>query len=90
MTPSEISIVSAEPPSGATKVEGGWIALEVIGPLDFSLTGILASLTVPLAQAGVPVFATSTFDTDYLLVKAVDLESANRALKAAGHERVSH
>jgi hypothetical protein len=88
VTRREISIVCHQPPPGATQVEAGWIALEVIGPLPFSLTGVLASLTVPLAEAGVPVFAISTFDTDYLLIKAADLDSANRALLAAGHESV--
>ena len=86
VTSHETSIVCQQPPPGATQVEAGWIALEVIGPLPFSLTGVLASLTVPLAEAGVPVFAISTFDTDYLLIKAADLDSANRALIAAGHE----
>ena len=54
------------------------------GPLDFALTGILARLTAPLAAAGVPVFALSTFDTDYLLVREADVEAAVEALEGAG------
>ena len=87
-TSQEISIVCQQPPPGATQVEAGWIALEVIGPLPFSLTGVLASFAVSLAGAGVPVFVISTFETDYVLIKAAHLDSANRALLAAGHVRV--
>lgn len=65
--------------------EGPWQALEVQGPLDFSLVGILASLTGTLAQAGISVFAFSTYDTDYLLVKVEGMAAACRALRAAGH-----
>lgn len=65
------------------KAERGWCALKVEGPLDFALTGILHSLSGPLAAAKVSVFAVSTFDTDYLLVK--DLVAAIEALRSAGH-----
>jgi hypothetical protein len=58
------------------------------GPLDFSLTGILASLTTSLAEVGISIFAISTFDTDYLLVKADNLERAVLKLKEAGHHVV--
>jgi hypothetical protein len=66
--------------------EPGWRMLKVAGPLDFSLTGVLASLAVPLAEAGVSIFALSTFDTDYLLVRESQLETALCALTARGHE----
>jgi hypothetical protein len=56
-----------------------------VGPLDFSLIGILAALTGTLAQANVSVFSLSTFDTDYLLVRERELECALKALEAAGH-----
>ncbi len=85
-TPDELSIVCAErfvPPG--VPCERGWSCLGVAGPLDFSLVGILASLSASLAQAGVSLFAVSTFDTDYLLVKTRDLEKALAALSAAGH-----
>lgn len=71
-------------PEGVRK-QGGWRCLEVGGPLPFELTGVLASLASPLAAAGVPIFAVSTFDTDYLLVPGEKLEAALAALGAAGH-----
>jgi hypothetical protein len=58
----------------------------VAGPLQFSLTGVLAALAVPLAEREVSIFALSTFDTDYLLVKSDQLETAAAALREAGHE----
>jgi hypothetical protein len=86
-TADELSIVCAERqiPEGMHR-EGGWQALKVEGPLDFSLTGILASLTAPLAQGTIAVFAISTYDTDYLLVKQADLEQAVRVLSLHGHQ----
>lgn len=82
----ELSIVCAEDaaPEGA-RVEADWRALEVSGPLDFSMVGVMASLTAPLAEVEVSVFVISTFDTDYLLVHAAALERAVQALRVAGH-----
>lgn len=68
--------------------ERGWRCLKVHGPLDFDQTGILLSLAEPLAKAGISIFAVSTYDTDYLLVKGRDLPGAIEALRLAGH-RVS-
>jgi len=68
------------------KNEKGWRALMVRGPLDFSLVGILAALAAALAAAGIPIFALSTFDTDYLLVKEPDLFRAVEVLTASGYE----
>ena len=65
--------------------EGGWRALKVEGPLDFALVGVLVSIASPLASAGVSMFAISTFDTDYLLVKATDLARTIEALGQKGH-----
>jgi uncharacterized protein len=85
-TPSELSVVCAEAGVPADEVaERGWRALEVAGPLSFELTGVLASLSAPLAGARVSVFAIATYDTDYVLVKELDLERAAAALDAAGH-----
>lgn len=67
------------------RVQGPFRALEVEGPLDFSLTGVLASLLVPLADAEVSVFTLSTFDTDWILVPADSADLAAEALTAAGH-----
>ena len=65
--------------------ETGWRCLRVAGSMPFTLVGVLASLTTPVANAGVGVFAFSTFDTDYLLVKESDLLKAVAALRSAGH-----
>lgn len=86
-TDKEVSVVSTEAsaPAGA-RTEPGWRAFEVAGPLAFSMTGVLASLTTPLAEAGISLFAHSTFDTDYVLVRAGDVARATAALVAHGHE----
>jgi hypothetical protein len=70
---------------GAARVEDGWRALRIEGPLDFGLVGILAAASGLLAEAGVSIFAISTFDTDYILVKEARLEDAVTALRAGGH-----
>ena len=67
------------------RVERGWVALQLEGPFPFSMTGVLASFLQPLAEAKIPIFAISTFDTDYVLVKREDLERAQKALATAGH-----
>jgi hypothetical protein len=86
-TSAELSIVC--PSEGAPQVEasqGGWRLLTVRGPLEFTLTGIMAALSGELAAAGVSLFAMSTYDTDHLLVKGSDLGRAVLALRTAGHE----
>ena len=70
--------------SGA-RVERGWAAFEVAGPMAFELTGVLAGIAAPLASAGVPVFALATYDTDVVLVPGARLDDAVAALRAAGH-----
>jgi hypothetical protein len=86
-TRDEFSIVCADEQIPANiKAERDWRVLKVAGPLDFSLVGVLASLVGPLADAGVSIFALSTYDTDYILVKKSDLESACQALEHAGHK----
>ena len=85
-TAEELSVVcpAANAPAGVRQ-EGPWRALRVAGPLDFTWVGILAALSACLAASGVSLFAISTFDTDYLLVKAEDLPAALSALTGAGH-----
>jgi hypothetical protein len=85
-TSGETTLVclEAEIPEGLP-AESGWRALEVSGPLAFELTGILASIAVPLAQAGVSIFALSTYSTDIVLIKETALPQASSALQAAGH-----
>jgi hypothetical protein len=85
-TGEELSVVClADAVPRDVAAERGWRAIRVAGTLDFSLTGVLASLTAPLAQAQVSIFALSTHDTDYVLVKAEALDRAVEALIAAGH-----
>ena len=85
-TAEELSVVApqAQVPEGI-KRDPGWRGLKVEGPLDLSATGVLASLTGPLAEGGISVFAVSTYDTDYLLVKARQLEKAVKVLTGKGH-----
>ncbi len=82
----ETSIVCAENlVPDAVQANPGWRALMVVGPLDFSLTGILAMLAQPLAGAQISIFAISTFDTDYVLVKESTLDAAIQMLSESGH-----
>ncbi len=67
------------------KSEMGWRCLRIEGPLDFGLTGILLKIAEPLAQAGIPILAISTYDTDYVLVKDAALPDAARVLTKHGH-----
>ena len=85
-TPDELSIVCLEAnvPAGVT-CERGWRVLKCEGPLDYALTGIVASLADPLADAGVPIFPIATHDTDYILIKEPHLETAIHALTSYGH-----
>ena len=81
-TAEELSIVCTENTvSNCTKVQKGMRAFKIVGPLSFSLTGVLASLINPLSEQGISVFAISTYDTDYLLVQEEDLLSAIAVLQ---------
>jgi len=87
-TDAEVSVVCSEdeaPVGEHVRVEPDWRALEVAGPLDFSMVGVMAELTAPLADVDVSVFVVSTYDTDYVLVHAAALERAIEALRSAGH-----
>ncbi|HWI74125.1 MAG TPA: ACT domain-containing protein [Baekduia sp.] len=64
----------------------GWRILEVLGPLDLAMTGVLASLATPLASAGIPIFPIATHDTDWILVPGAQLDTALTALRGAGHD----
>lgn len=90
-TPDELSIVcpSALIPAdfttaSNTRTEPNWRAIGVLGPLAFSMVGVIASLTTPLAHAGISVFVVSTFDTDYVLVKGERLMHAVESLRQCG------
>ena len=86
-TAEELSVVApqAQVPEGV-KRDAGWRCLKVEGPLDLSATGVLASLTGPLAEEGISVFAVSTYDTDYLMVKQKNLKKAVLVLSRNGYQ----
>jgi hypothetical protein len=86
-TEDELSIVcpTAVVPD-VVEAAKGWRAMQVVGPLDLSLTGVLAGLTTILADRGIAVFAISTYETDLILVREASLGPATEALIAAGYE----
>jgi hypothetical protein len=84
-TDDELSIVCPEAQVPAEVASNqGWKCLKVEGPLDLTLSGVLVSLSEPLAEARISAFSVSTFDTDYLLVKAENLPATVRLLSPAG------
>jgi hypothetical protein len=90
-TSDELSIICAQDTLPATLPEDitaarEWVLLRVEGPFDFDVTGVLAALSAPLAQAGVVTLAVATYQTDYLLVKEEQIQDAIRALREADHE----
>ena len=87
-TDEELSLVceTQDAPAHTVGREDGWRGFRVEGTLDFSLVGILAKLSGLLAQANIGIFAVSTYNTDYILVKAENLEGAMRALSGGGYE----
>jgi hypothetical protein len=88
-TKNELSIVCEENCVPAEiQAEGDWACIQLQGPFPFDMTGVLAAILNPLAAAEVGIFAVSTFDTDYVLVKADRLRAAQEALTLAGHEHV--
>ncbi len=85
-TQEELSLVVPQTaiPQG-WQAEQGWRALQVPGPLDFTLVGVIANIAAPLAAAEISIFSISTFNTDYILLKEVDLERAKSVLLRAGY-----
>jgi uncharacterized protein len=73
-------------PAGNVKAEHGWMCFKLEGPFPFAQTGVLASFIDPLAEQGVPIFAISTYDTDYVLVQESHAGVALATLRGAGHE----
>jgi hypothetical protein len=86
-TPHEFSILcdAAIVPAGV-RSEGGWRALRMEGPFEFTQIGVLASVLNPLAAAQVSILSIATYDTDYVMVAEPDLAVALHALAAAGHQ----
>jgi hypothetical protein len=88
-TADELSVVcpaTAVPEQLPGPVQGPYAAVEVAGPLDFALTGVLAGLLRPLADGGISIVAISTYDTDWVLVPAGSTPAARAAWEAAGHD----
>lgn len=86
-TADELSIVCPESQVPIdVQAERGWRCFKILGPLPFSMTGVLASLVAPLADAGISIFAFSTYDTDYVMVKEAMLGPARDVLAADGHD----
>jgi hypothetical protein len=84
LTDEELSLVVNDDDLPAdVPAQRGWRAFKVQGPLDFALTGVLATLSGVLAQAGISLFALSTYDTDYILVRDGDVPAAQRALRSS-------
>ena len=85
-TPDETSVVcDVRCVPESVRAERDYRGLRVEGTVPFQATGVLASLAVPLADAGVPIFVVSTFDTDYVLVRDEKISTAIRVLREAGH-----
>ena len=88
-TMDELSLVvdaaHAPPATEDCQVEAGWAMFRLEGPLDFGLIGILARIATVLAAEGISIFAVSTYDTDYVLVKKGRRAAATAALRAAGY-----
>ena len=86
-TSDELSIVCQTPKLELEDIQqdAGWVCLQLIGPFAFDLTGILSSVLNPLRDAEIGIFAISTFDTDYVLVKLENLECTITVLENAGH-----
>jgi len=86
-TDEEISVVcSSSVYLNSESSETDWSCIKVLGPLDFSLTGILADISAILAKAEISIFAISTFDTDYILIKSEKLQAAKKALQQAEYD----
>lgn len=90
-TDEEISLVcrTEDTPARTTDREDGWRGFRIEGILDFSLTGILARISGILAEAGIGIFAVSTYNTDYILVKEAHFDRAISALESSGLFAVS-
>ena len=86
-TDEEISLVceSSSVPSNAIASEAGWKALKISGILDFGMVGVIAKIANILAQAGISVFVVSTYNTDYIFIKATNLDKGAQALIKNGY-----
>ena len=86
-TDGELSLVclSDDVPNQADKVDRNWLAMRIVGQLDFSLVGVLAKIANILAEEKIPIYVVSTFDTDYIFIKEDNFSMAEIALKNHGY-----
>lgn len=90
-TREELSVVVPDDLSlDSLEQENDWRCMEILGPLGFSMTGILAQISTTLADAHISIFAISTFDTDYILVKKDKLQDAITALRQKNYQVIEH
>jgi len=89
-TDEETSLVckTDDVPQNTIERDDGWRGFRIQGVLDFSLIGILSKLSAILAENNIGIFAVSTFNTDYILVKAENFEKAQKVLSDAGYDVV--
>lgn len=87
-TDEERSLVclTGEVPANTVRRDDGWKAFRIQGVLDFSLIGILSEIAMVLADNGISIFALSTYNTDYILIKSENYQRGLDVLKAAGYE----
>jgi hypothetical protein len=87
VTPDEISLVceSGYVPADVTECESGWRALKIDGVLDFSMIGVIAKISGILAESNISIFVVSTYNTDYILLKAVSFDKGVGALIQNGY-----
>ena len=86
---SELSVfLAADAIPASVEASTGWRAMRVAGHIDFQITGIISSLTMPLAAKQISVFSISTYETDYLVVPEDRLDDATDVLRRAGHHFV--
>ncbi len=89
-TADELSVVCLDavvPPEA--QCERGWRAIKFSGPFDFALVGILVAVAEPLAAAGISIFAISTYDTDYILIREAQYDAAIAVLKVQQHHLIA-
>ena len=78
--------ITSEVPENTIQRDDGWKAFRIQGVLDFSLIGILAKIATVLADNGISIFAVSTYNTDYVLIKKENYQKALKVLQATGYE----
>jgi hypothetical protein len=89
LTPDELAIICpADRVPHDVRAERDWRVLKLVGPFPFTAVGVLASLTTPLARAGISLLSIATYDTDYFLVKNDVFDDAVAVLVAAGHTKI--